>query len=121
MLYNAMLESANSVDKFLPDLLLHGFPIVGPIARSQRWPPYEKDQPRVAVASVLERAWEFRQKIIKRVQHVPVSENLSKIWEATMEDVKEGSTLGPFSSTSEVSRFLGCDDWIPTQRFEVVQ
>ncbi|CAE7302354.1 unnamed protein product, partial [Symbiodinium sp. CCMP2456] len=40
---------------------------------------------------------------------------------ATMEDVFEGSTVGPFGSEDEVSEFLGCSDWIPTQRFEVVQ
>ena len=38
-----------------------------------------------------------------------------------MEDVMEGSTVGPFGSEDEVSEFLGCSDWIPTQRFEVVQ
>ena len=29
--------------------------------------------------------------------------------------------MGPFGSEEEVSSFLGCEDWIPTQRFEVVQ
>ena len=38
-----------------------------------------------------------------------------------MEDVMEGSSIGPFSSQEEVSAALGEDDWIPTQRFEVVQ
>ena len=38
-----------------------------------------------------------------------------------MEDVAEGSTVGPFQDEDEVTQFLGCDDWIPTQRFEVVQ
>ena len=33
----------------------------------------------------------------------------------------EGSTVGPFGSEDEVSEFLGCSDWIPTQRFEVAQ
>ena len=32
-LYYEMLEACNSVDAFMPDLLLQGFPIVGPIAR----------------------------------------------------------------------------------------
>ena len=34
-------------------------------------------------------------------------DNLRSLWKSTMED--------------EVTQFLGCDDWIPTQRFEVVQ
>ena len=110
-----------SVDAFMPDLLLHGFPIVGPIARSRRWPPYDKEVPVVSVQEALDRAWAMRSKIVNRVRSVPASENLTKIWEATLEDVSEGSTLGPFSSPNQVSEVLQCDDWIPTQRFEVVQ
>ena len=121
LLYYEMLDAANSVDKFLPDLLLHGFPIVGAIARSGRWPSYDKEQAAVPIAQVLERAWEIRRKIITRVQSVAVSDNLKKIWESTLEDVTEGSTLGLFRSEAEVSSFLGSEEWIPTQRFEVVQ
>ena len=32
-----------------------------------------------------------------------------------------GRRSGPFSSTDEVTQLLGNDEWIPTQRFEVVQ
>ena len=52
---------------------------------------------------------------------MPVSDNLFKLWEATLEDVLEGSCLGPFYTYEQVDHTLGCDDWIPTQRFEVVQ
>lgn len=38
-----------------------------------------------------------------------------------MEDVEEKITLGPFFSKEEVDAVLGVTDWIPTQRFEVVQ
>ena len=38
-----------------------------------------------------------------------------------MEDVQEGSCVGPLGSEQEVSDLLKVDDWIPTQRFEVVQ
>ena len=120
-LYYEMLEACDSIDRFLPDLLLQGFPIVGPIARSRRWPPFDKPQQTVSVQHACSRAWEIRSKIVSRVQGVPVSDNLKKIWDATLEDVQEGSTLGPFGSCQEVSNFLKCDDWIPTQRFEVVQ
>ena len=85
--------TCSSVDSYMPDLLLHGFPIVGPIARSRRWPPYEKDQPALPVQTALDRAWELRANIVNRVRGVPPSENLVKIWEATLEDVHEGSTL----------------------------
>ena len=120
-LYYEMLEACNSVDAFMPDLLLQGFPIVGPIARSRRWPHYDKAVPVVPVQEALDRAWAMRSKIVNRVRSAPASENLTKIWEATLEDVSEGSTLGPFSCPDQVSELLQCEDWIPTQRFEVVQ
>ena len=116
-----MLAAANSVDQTLPKFLLVGFPIVGPIAPSGRWPPYEKPQKVLSIDHALSRAWEIRAKITQRVRGVPVSDNLVKIWEATLEDVQEGSCLGPFASPEEVTDALGQDDWIPTQRFEVVQ
>ena len=116
-----MLDACDSVDLFLPDLLLGGFPIVGPIARSRRWPPFDKDQKSLPVQKALDRAWELRRKIVNRVPGVPSSANLTKIWEATLEDVHEGSTIGPFFEEQQISDLLKCDDWIPTQRFEVVQ
>ena len=115
-----MLRACRSPDQALPALLLGGFPIVGQIAPTGRWPPNERPQKCVPVQDALDRAWEIRKKIIQRVE-LPVSENLIKIWEATLEDVQEGSCLGPFSSAREVTDLLACDDWIPTQRFEVVQ
>ena len=120
-LYRAMLAACQSVDQSLPDFLTYGFPIIGPIARTGRWPDYTRAQPNLAIAEALTRAWELRRKIVKRVQAVPVSDNLQKIWDATLEDVQEGSTVGPFNSEEEVTAFLRQDDWIPTQRFEVVQ
>ena len=120
-LYSEMLTACQSVDRFMPDLLLAGFPIVGPIARSRRWPEYEKPQQVLSIEHACSRAWGIRSKIVARVAGVPVSDNLQKIWDATLEDVLEGSSLGPFVSADEVSSLLGCDDWIPTQRFEVVQ
>ena len=120
-LYAEMLREVRSVDMELLQFLLHGFPIVGPIAPTGRWPPYEKTQKVVPVEEALKRAWDLRRKIVNRVHAVPVTQNLIKIWEASLEDANEGSCLGPFASESEVSKILGCEDWIPTQRFEVVQ
>ena len=121
VLYKLMLAAIDSADQELPHCLLAGFPIVGPIERSGRWPPYPKEQSPVAIEQVRCRAWAIRKKIVARVQSVPITENLKKIWEATMEDVLEGSCVGPMFDQTEVSNFLGQDDWVPTQRFEVVQ
>ena len=120
-LYEAMLKACDSPDVGLISHLLEGFAIVGPIAPSNRWPQYDKDQQALPVQCALDRAWELQSKMINRVQRVPCSENLDKIWEATLEDCSEGSCVGPWYSAKEVSEFLGCSDWIPTQRFEVVQ
>ena len=121
LLYQALARAVHSPDQDLSGFLLSGFPIVGPIAQSKRWPPYPKDQVVVPLEELKEKAWAIRKKIIARVQGVPVSENLVKIWEATLEDVEEGSSVGPFETEEEVTNFLEQDDWIPTQRFEVVQ
>ena len=120
-LYKALLLRAGSLDKDLPKLLLHGFPIVGPISKSGRWPAYEKQQTVLSVEHALARAWEIRAKILKRVRAVPVSDELRSIWKASLEDVADGSCLGPFATEAEVSACVGADDWIPTQRFAVVQ
>ena len=120
-LYDEMLAACGSVDRTLPSLLLQGFPIVGPTSQAGRWPPYDKPQKVLSVQHALDRAWDLRSKIVQRVRAVPVTENLVKIWEATLEDVQEGSCLGPFATEQEITELLGQDDWIPTQRFEVVQ
>ena len=121
VLYKLLLEAVGSPDRGLAASLLAGFPIVGPIERSQRWPPYQKDQSPVSLDELLHRAWDLRRKIVARVQSVPVTDNLKKMWEATLEDVQEGSCLGPFFSEDVVSKVVQHDSWIPTQRFEVVQ
>ena len=95
VLYQAFAQSAQSPDMVLASDLLRGFPIVGEISPSKRWPPYDKEQTIVSLEELHKRA--------------------------TLEDVHEGSSLGPFESEEEASRALGQDDWIPTQRFEVVQ
>ena len=120
-LYKTLLLRAGSLDKDLPKLLLNGFPIVGPISKSGRWPAYEKQQTVISIEHALARAWETRAKILKRVRAVPVSDELRSIWKASLEDVADGSCLGPFATEAEVSACVGADDWIPTQRFAVVQ
>lgn len=120
-LYRELLAAVNSCDQTLPDDLLHGFPIVGPIARSKRWPDYTKKQDSLPIEEAVARAWEIREKIIKRVQRIPLTENSGKIWDSTVEDVQEGSCVGPLFEEAQVTKIVGTDRWIPTQRFEVVQ
>ena len=120
-LWAELLEAARCVDGALLQDLSQGFPIVGPIQRSMRWGQLPVPEDSLTLADLRSRAWEFSQKVIKNVMRCDLTEHTAKVWEATMDDVKEGSTLGPFFSRQEVSQFLGTDEWIPTQRFEVVQ
>lgn len=75
----------------------------------------------MSLEHVCSRAWAIRETIVRRVQGVPITDNLKKIWDATIEDRDEGSCLGPFFSFDQVSDVVQRSDWIPTQRFEVVQ
>ena len=120
-LYDQFLRFVRSADQDLVKCLLHGFPIVGRILPSHRWPAYEKSQKVIPVQEAMDRAWEIRKKVILRADSVPVSDDLRSLWASSMEDVAEGSAAEPFSSIEEVSQFVGADNWIPTQRFAVVQ
>eukprot|EP00435_Cladocopium_sp_Y103_P055182 s631_g18.t1 len=120
-LWREMLQAAKCIDHTLAQDLLFGFPIVGSIQRSHRWGKLSQVDELLPVAELSSRAWEFSNKVIKNIERCEVTVNTEKIWEATMEDVREGSSLGPFFFAEEVSKFLGTQDWIPTQRFEVVQ
>ena len=120
-LYRIMLQHVKSVDQTLPSLLVSGFPIVGPIRKSGRWPSLDPTEAATSLEELQGRAWAIRKKIVHRVTGVPVSDNLFKLWEATLEDVSDGSCMGPFYTYEQVDHAVGCDDWIPTQRFEVVQ
>jgi hypothetical protein len=120
-LWAEMLAAARCVDEALLADLSQGFAIVGPIQRSLRWGLLPAPDDSLSLDDLRSRAWEFSQKVTKNVARCDLTEHTAKVWEATMEDVAEGSTLGPFFSKQEVSQFLGTDEWIPTQRFEVVQ
>ena len=120
-LWREMLREARCIDRFLLEEMLFGFPIVGKITRSFRWTPLEAQPVPLEVEDLVTRAWEFTEKVLKNVRRSEVTENTQKIWDATMEDVHEGVTAGPFFSKEEVDKFVGTSSWIPTQRFEVVQ
>ena len=111
VLYQAFALAVGSPDVTLAADLVSGFPIVGNILPSNRWPAFDKEQTIVSLQELHQRAWAIRHKIVQRVKGIPVSENLIKIWEATMEDVQEGSSLGPFGSEEEITRVLDQEDW----------
>lgn len=81
--------------------LSQGFAIVGPIQRSLRWGLLPAPDDSLSLDDLRSRAWEFSQKVTKNVARCDLTEHTAKVWEATMEDVAEGSTLGPFFSASK--------------------
>ena len=91
----------------------------GPRGPNHGWLPIADRKPHaehLSVDSLHSRAWEFRCKVLSAIRRAPATEHSPKVWEATLEDLEE-----PFFEESEVSKFVGDDHWIPTQRFEVVQ
>ena len=119
-LWRELAAAARSVDAKLVDQMLTGLPIVGSITPSNRWGPFDKEQTVLQLHELEKRAWDFSARVVANVRKCEVTENTQKVWDATMEDVAEGVTLGPFFSKEEVSKIVGTP-WIPTQRFEVVQ
>ena len=119
-LWKKLMAKANSIDTDLVDQMLHGMSIVGDIARSKRWPTTQGTED-LSLEVFRSRAWEFSDKVNRNVARSEVTQHTEKVWEATMEDVAEKVSVGPFYSHQEVSDFVGCSGWIPTQRFEVVQ
>ena len=130
-LWREMLEAAGCPDKALVEQMTHGFNIVGTLGRSCRWGPLPARKSKVyaqkfvSVNALRRRAWGHRNKVLKHIQKAKVTEHSKEIWDSTMEDVKEGSSVGPFHSFEEVEKHLkqfgDASDWILTQRFEVVQ
>ena len=120
-LWRELLSEANCVDRQLLSDLVQGFQIIGPRQRSLRWGRLQSQEDFIPEEALRARAWEFSQKVVRNIQKGEVTENTAKIWESTMEDVAEGTSVGPFFVKEEVDKFLHTSDWIPTQRFEVVQ
>ena len=70
VLYQAFAQAVQSPDMSLASDILRGFPIVGRILPSKRWPPYDKEQTIVSLEELHSRAWAIRRKIVQRVRGV---------------------------------------------------
>ena len=130
-LWREMLQAAGCKDLKLVDQMLAGFNIVGKITPSGRWPalPAHKrlkfSKRRVTVDVLRKRAWAHRNKVMKHVLKAKITKFTEELFKASNEDVEEGSALGPLNSLHEVEELLKkfgpAQDWVLTQRFEVVQ
>ncbi|CAE7307619.1 unnamed protein product [Symbiodinium sp. CCMP2592] len=79
-LYDELFAAIGCTDHQILQGIRSGFPIVGEIQRSGRWPPFTKPQRSVPVQEALDRAWELRAKVFRRCRSVPVSDNLRSLW-----------------------------------------
>eukprot|EP00971_Amphidinium_carterae_P345185 6486004-Amphidinium_carterae.1 len=104
-LWREMADAAAVVDKSYVAAMLNGLPIIGCIDKSCRWPPLSHTAPAVSEGD--------RKK--------GVTEYSAELWKAALQDVEEGSCIGPLFSEVDVSMLTGTDRWIPTERFPVVQ
>ena len=108
-LWRELMPAARCIDHHLLEEMLHGFPIVDKITRSYRWPLLAEPDTAMSLDELHGRAWEFHEKVLRNVRNSEVTDNTQKIWDATMEDVEEGVTLGPFFSRDDVSKIVGAD------------
>ena len=60
-------------------------------------------------------------KIQKRVERHKAPEVRQALWNGTLEDRARGQCVGPLWSKTEVSKLVGTNAWIPTERFGLVQ
>ena len=120
-LWRALARAGGCKDQHLIEELLAGMTIVGEVGRSGRWPPMVVKEATPPVQTLLDRAWDIRDKILRNVGGSPLTSGSKDIWDSTIEDRDEGSCIGPFWSVDEVSQELNTEEWVPTQRFEVRQ
>ena len=121
-LYRELVQTFNVTDAKYIEEFARGLPIVGKVAVSGRWPPLEDAmEPEITLDELDERAWELQEKIRGRVERQGDAEIRRSLWRDTMEDKARGQCVGPFRTKAEVSRLVGTEGWIPTERFGLVQ
>ncbi|MEE3326727.1 MAG: hypothetical protein VX252_05305 [Myxococcota bacterium] len=97
-----------------------GMPILGPIQKSGRWQDLD-ETPKLTIEEITSRAWEIRKEVIAKARGDTKAQGAKEIWKATMSDVERGHSIGPFWTEADVSKELGCEDWICAYRFPVHQ
>eukprot|EP00971_Amphidinium_carterae_P320733 6374884-Amphidinium_carterae.1 len=116
-----MAAAAAVADKHYVTAMLRGLPIIGCIDKSGRWPLLSHADPVVPESELHRRAWELRRRVLASVAKKGVTEHSAELWQAALQDVEDGSCVGPLFSEVDVALVTGTDRWIPTERFPVVQ
>ena len=124
-LWSAMLKTAGCKNINLVQDMVNGFPLIGAIAASNEWevlvPKPWSFHPTEELAF---RARGTRQRVHDKLKagFKSMPRRLSEaIWSKSLENVKKGVTMGPYTSENEVSSFFGTDTWIAMPMFPVEQ
>ena len=92
-----MAAACQPVDRKYVGEMLMGLPIVGPIARSGRWPA-DPHEPACSLNEFADRACDVRKKIERRLRTRGVGEHSKQMWDNSLQDVKDGFTKWDRSS-----------------------
>ena len=121
-LWQEVFHASGSRDELLMHSMREGFPLLGPVERSQLWPCLQDYRPPVHDLEALQkRAWGIRRKVEAKVIRNLSGEHSLTLWKDTLEDVQKGFSEGPYFHEDQVSDLLGTSSWIAMPRFPVVQ
>lgn len=70
---------------------------------------------------LLQSSTSANQKILSRNVHETEPELASVLWETTLKECQQGFLEGPFSSVKEVQDLLGCERFVCSRRFVIMQ
>ena len=119
-LWREIAASADVGDRAYINAFRDGLPIVGPIAQSGVWQPILEES-KMTIDQLLSQAWVIRSRISHSVIRHGAREHCDHVWNATIKEAEQGFMSGPFYDHSQVTNFVGSDDWICTERFGILQ
>ncbi|CAE8689749.1 unnamed protein product, partial [Polarella glacialis] len=119
-LWREMAKKTGSVDAKYVEEMLAGLPIVGAVARPDRWPELDRE-PEIGMKEYVRKAWVKREQIENRIKRKGLSKNTRVVWESSLKDCEKGFSLGPFYDQDRVRSVVGDKTWVCTERIDVEQ
>ena len=119
VLFRHLLEEHSFPDMEVCDLL-QGVELVGKASRSPLFG--EKIvQATTTPELLLQSSVSANQRICSRNVHERDPELGKILWETTLKECEQGFLEGPFSSVEQVQQVLGCDNFVCSRRFVIIQ
>ena len=100
--------------------LLQGVDLVGEASKSPLFGE-KVVQATTTPELLLQSSVSANQKICSRNLHEKEPDLEKLLWETTMKECEQGFLEGPFSSVEEVQQLLGCNNFVCSRRFVIVQ